>query len=226
MKKKLIFSLICFMLLTGCGKEEKKEAETNKINTFSAENVTLETVITEDDKLMIKLSNKGTELIDLLDVDVAFYKDQELLKTGDAFVKDLEMNKDGYTYTELPKDASGSTIEPTKIDVKVHKNVYETKTIESYVNQVKVTHTVDQKDANKITLTVENSSKQVLNEVEIATLFYKDGKIVGILTSYLMNVKEKATTVVYVPAIVKNSSAEYIKYDEIKFSINHAIKNK
>lgn len=226
MKKIWIFILISLCVLTGCGKKEEKKEEL-KMNHFTSSDIVADTFLLEDEKLMIHLSNTSSTMIDLLDIDVAFYNAEgELLKTGDAFLKNILSKKEGYTTVDLPKDESGKVIPSVKIDVKVHENKYEESLVENYIDKIKVSYTKDKQDENKLNLKIENTSEKVLDEVEIIALFKENGKIKASISSYFMNLAKTTDTTIYVPSILKDSESKYITYDEIDFHINHAIKNK
>lgn len=218
--------MISLCVLTGCGKKEEKQEEL-KINNFTSSNIVADTFLLDDEKLMIHLTNTSSTMIDLLDIDVAFYNAEgELLKTGDAFLKNILSKKEGYTTIELPKDESGKIIPSTKIDVKVHENKYEESLTENYIDKIKVSYTKDKSDENKLNLKIENTSGQVLNEVEIIALFKEKGEIKASISTYLINLSKDSNTTIYVPSVLKNSESKYISYDEIEFHVNHAIKNK
>jgi len=227
MKKISLILLVGLCVITGCGKKEEKKEVGLKINEYVSVPTTADSFISNDNKLIVNVSNNSSEIIDLYDIDVAFYNESgELLKTGEAFLKNILANKKGYVSLELPKDEKGNIIESTKIDIKVHENKYETKTTDNYIDKIKVTYTKDEKDQNKINLKITNSSNKKLDELEVVTLLKENNIVVATLSTYLMNVDKEATSTVYIPAVTKENETKYITYDAIESHINHAIKNK
>lgn len=225
MKKIVMILAVGMCFLTGCEKEKKEDTGLS-IHTFDTDKVSVESMISDDHKLMMKIKNEDTVLVDLLDIDVAFYKEEELLKTGEAFLKNVDAGLENYVAIELPKDSKGNIIDPTKIDIKVHKNIYEKSSVTNYTEKISASYKIDETDKQKINVEVKNTSGVVLNEVEVALVFKKNDKMVSMVSTYLLNVKEAASTVFYVPSIVSGNSAKYITYDKIDVVVNHASKNK
>lgn len=228
MKKILLSLFIGLFVITGCGKKEEKEVkEELKMNTFVSSNIEVDSFLSKDNKLIIQVENISSEMIDLLDIDVAFYNEkEELLKTSEAFLKNILSEKEGYVSLELPKDENGTVIESSKIDIKVHENKYSTQVAESYLDHIKVTYTKDKNDENKVNLKISNTSNKTLNEVEIVTLLKENGSVVATLSTYLINLGKEATSTIYIPSVTKDNTTNYVTYDEIEFHVNHAIMNK
>ena len=139
MKKIILLLVVGLCFITGC--EQKKEEEQNelKINHFASEDTKIESFITKDNQLVIYLENNSSSMVDFYDIDVAIYnKDNELLKTGEPFLKNILVNSSGYASIDLPKDEKENVIDISKIDVKVHENRYDLKTSDNYKDKIKV----------------------------------------------------------------------------------------
>jgi len=228
MKKISLILIISLCILTGCGKKEKEIVnEGLKINNFALETTKIESFISKDNKLIVKLENNSSSIVDFYDIDTAFYgENNELLKTGDAFLKNIAVESIGYALIDLPKDDNDNPIEPSRIDIKVHENKYEAKTTDNFLGKVEVSHIIDEKDKSKIDLKLTNSSNKKLNEVEVICILKENGEIVSIMSAYFIDVDKEAKTTVYIPSIIKDDVIDFITYDEIELHINHAIKNK
>lgn len=199
---------------------KRKKEESLKINHFTDSNITLETSVSNDQKLLIHATNSDKEEVDLLDFDVAFYEGDTLLKTSDIFLKNIG---DGFTSIPLPQDKDGKTLNPTKIDIKVHQQRYPSDTSKNLKDKLEVTYNLDKEDDKKIMLHALNKSGKTISEAEITVLFYKNDTLVSLVSTYFMNMQEKKDIELYTPSILKNDEMSYIDYDEIKLHVNHAI---
>lgn len=198
----------------------KKEDNELKINTFTSDKIKIETLTTKDNKLVIKI--KSTDKIDLVDFDIAFYNKEELVKTKDAFVKNLT-EKEQYIAIDMPKDDEENIIDITKIDIKTIDNLYDTSNVEDMISTLK---TETKKNEDALELTVKTTSTSKITEISLTTLFYKGSEIVSAQSSYVVELNKEKKLSVTLPYELDNGEIKYIDYDKVEVIVNHALKNK
>lgn len=212
MKKTLI---ICTMLLciTGCKKETK-----NDINKFIDKDINLEIIKSVDDSLILDVKSTNEEIIDLLNIDLAFYNKDELVSVKEVYLRNLLKDQESFLNVELPKEKD-EILEYTKIDIKTHKNIYEEKSTENYIDKIETSY---KKNDDGIAITVKNNSGFNLNNIDLAIEFIKDNKIIALKNTSLVNVGLSKDINIYPPF----KDLKEIEFDDIKININSAIKNK
>lgn len=212
MKKTLI---ICTMLLciTGCKKETK-----NDINKFIDKDINLEVIKSVDDSLILDVKSTNEEIIDLLNIDLAFYNKDELVSVKEVYLRNLLKDQESFLNVELPKEKD-EILEYTKIDIKTHKNIYEEKSTENYIDKIETSY---KKNDDGIAITVKNNSGFNLNNIDLAIEFIKDNKIIALKNTSLVNVGLSKDINIYPPF----KDLKEIEFDDIKININSAIKNK
>lgn len=225
MNKKIIIGIISvvIVLIIGCIlflTLNKKEDETLKINSFKDESIKMETIISNDDKLIIKTSS--TDKIDLLDFDIAFYNKNELLKTKDAFIKNLNKNEQ-IIVVDLPLDEEDKALNITKIDIKAINNKFDASNIEDVKEKI-TTETKENEDS--VELLIKSSIKEQITELSLTTIFYKENKIISAKTSYVVGLDKEKKLNITKPYELKDGEITYLNYDKVEVIINHAIKNK
>lgn len=227
MKKILTLTLIALLCMTGCSLKKEKVEEKDKTNIYSEDSVSTKAVVSADNKLIVTIENNDTKTLDWINIDVAYFNEEnELLKTSNGYAKNMMTGDISQSIIEMPTNSDNTPIEVSSIYVKVTSNSYQEKTVDIYKDKVTVTATADTTDTNKINVAVKNTSGVVLDELECAIMYYKGNEIVGGNTVFLTNVGESATSAVYAPMTTKDNMQEKVDYDKTVVFINNASKNK
>lgn len=231
MKKKLLLLSTCaIFLVTGCFGSKKEsntptESSDVKIKTNDTEGLELKTYLTENNEIVFSVKNTGKELVDYINIDVAFYdKKGNLLKTEKQYLRNMNVNQEGFAKMLLAQyDQEGNSTLPHKIEISLNKTVYTSK-YETVYND-KVEANVSKTDDNgKLALNVKNNSGETLNEVNIAVVFYKDSKPVDIQITSFQSLEATASQDIYIPNVTSENGIDTLKYDEVKAIVNNASK--
>ena len=231
MKQKLFLLSACMIfLMTGCfgTKNEKKEVKkasdvTVKVN--KTEGMDLKTYFTENNEIIFDVTNTGSDIIDYLNIDVAFFdKDGNLMKTDKQYLKNITSKKQDFVKLSLAQyDEKGTITLPTRIEISLNKTIYSTK-FETVYND-KVTGEVAKTDTDsQLSLNLSNNSGETLDDVAAAVVFYKDSKPVDVQVSSFQSVGTSASQTIYVPTISSDNGVKQLDYDETKVIINNASK--
>ena len=191
-----------------------------KINTFKEDKVEINAFETQDNKLVIKM--KSDELVDFADLDIAFYNKNELVKTADAFARNLSSEYQ-YITVDMPKDSEENKIDITKIDIKETNNTYDISSIEDAKKEIKVE---SNKKEDVLEITLKTDSKKSISELSYTVLFHKGNDIISASTSYVVELNKEKKVTVSLPYEIKDGEIKYLDYDKAEVIINHAFKTK
>ena len=173
----------------------------------------------------IFLTNKGKDIVDYVNIDVAFYDNNgNLMKTEKQYVRNIVAGTTNYAKLSLGQmDEKGNTTLPAKIEFALNKTVYSTKFEDVYTD--KVSGTVEKSEnEGELNLTINNTSGQKLDDVTAAVVFYKDSKPVDVQTFSFQNVDTTASQQLYVSTVVDGETTKMLDYDDAKVVINNASK--
>lgn len=226
-RKLLVFGACAIFLFTGCfstnGNDGKRDVTDVKVKINKTENLSVESYFTDNDEIIYVVKNTGKEIIDYINIDVAFYnKKGDLIKTNKQYVRNLEAGKENVVKMSLTEITDeGKSELPNKIEVALNKTTYSTKFETTYTSKVegKVEKT-DKEGQLKLTLT--NNSGVTVGELSAAIVFYKKSKPVNVEMVNIQSVEATTSQIVFVPTIVKNEQTAYVNYDEVKVVINNA----
>ena len=100
-KNLLVFSLCAIVLFTGCfgsKKESSKTASDVKIVENKTDDLEAKTYFTKNNEVIFEITNKGKDIVDYVNIDVAFYDNNgNLMKTEKQYVIN-QWNKDVGTF--------------------------------------------------------------------------------------------------------------------------------
>lgn len=226
MKKIFVFLgvlLAGFLCLTGCSLGGDASSKFN-VNVNAPEGIEMKTYVSyENEYLIIKIENGGTEDIGAYRVKAVYY-DENGNKLGEDYT--LEFNfKSGTEMVvalDMPQDSNYAPISPSKIDLTFEVDS-EYQTVvgadKLYNESIKTSYTEDSENINVI---IRNTSQYGLETVAVVA-FMKNGKIIAIeeLNEYL-DPSESITKEVKIPKDWESENDELIKYDDIKIFINEA----
>lgn len=231
MKKKLLLLSTCaIFLFTGCfGSKNESDTPTKasdvEIKTNDTEGLELKTYFTENNEIIFSIKNTGEEVVDYINIDVAFYdKEGNLLKTEKQYLRNMNVNQEGLAKMLLAQyDQEGNSTLPYKVEIALNKTIYASK-YETIYND-KIDATVSKTDVDgKLVLDVKNNSGQTLDEVNIAVVFYKDSKPIDIQTASFQSVGATTSQEIYVPSVTSEEGTNTLEYDEVKAIVNNASK--
>lgn len=231
MKKKLLLLSTCALFLfTGCFGSKKEsntptKASDVEVKTNKTEGLELKTYYTHNDEIIFSVQNTGKEVVDYVNIDVAFYdKDGNLIKTEKQYLRNMDVKHDGIVKMSLSQyDGTGNNSLPHKIEIALNKTIYDTKFETIYTD--KVSATVSKTDVDgKLNLNVTNNSGEILNDVSVAVVFYKDSKPVDVQNTSFQSVGTNVTQEIYVPTMTAKEGTKTLEYDEVKTVVNNASK--
>lgn len=225
----LVFGACAMFLFTGCFSSNKtsstKEVTDVKVKINKTEGLSVENYFTENDEIIYVVKNTGKEIIDYVNIDVAFYDAKgNLIKTDKQYVRNIEAGKENVVkmnLAELTEDGKSNL--PKRIEVALNKTVYSTKFETTYSSKVEGKIAKTDKEG-QLNLTLTNNSGVTLNDLSAAVVFYKASKPVNVEMVNVQSVEATASQTVYVPTVVKDEKTAYLDYDEVKVVINNASK--
>ena len=227
-KNLLVFSLCAIVLFTGCfgsKKESSKTASDVKIVENKTDDLEAKTYFTKNNEVIFEITNKGKDIVDYVNIDVAFYDNNgNLMKTEKKYFRNIVAGTTNYAKLSLGQmDEKGNTTLPAKIEFALNKTAYSTKFEDVYTD--KVSGAVEKSEnEGELNLTINNTSGQKLDDVTAAVVFYKDSKPVDVQTFSFQNVDTTASQQLYVSTVVDGETTKMLDYDDAKVVINNASK--
>jgi len=220
LKKILKISLFILILtlfvsiLTGCSDDDKDDNKKSKKQ--SKEKVKLEDKITIDSEsstngeLIVFLQNNNNTTIDLT-VEAEFYdKEGNIIGTEEDLV----------TLGKSSKAALGFD-QPDSFDT--HKINLRASDSSDYIKSYHDDLTISDNNTGKeVIIKLKNTSKNTIESINVAVVFYKNDKIVGFDNNYEFDLKsnKEASMSIHVP--YSKDSFEIIDFDDYEIFINDA----
>lgn len=175
MKTKIltIIMIASLLLTTGCKNNNDNQAKNVKTNDKYSENIEVKTA-TLDDTLLVTLKNNNQITIDT-DIIINYYDKKDKLVSSD---------EDTYSAITPKKDIT--------ISFNIYKNYsyYEIELVSSktnytnYENDIKISENNNEEEKS-ITFNVKNNSKNTIEYIELAILFYKNNKLISYDSEYI-----------------------------------------
>lgn len=231
MKQKLLLLSACaIFLVTGCfGSKNKSDIPTQasdvKIKTNDTEGIELKTYLTNNNEIIFDVKNVGEEVIDYLNIDVAFYNKQgNLIRTEKQYLRNMNVNQEGFVKMTLAQyDMEGNSTLPYQVEIALNKTIYSAKFETIYTDKVETTVSKTDVDG-KLVLDVKNNSGETLNEVNAVIVFYKDSKPIDVQAASFQSVESTISQEIYVPTVTTEEGSSSLEYDEVKAIVNNASK--
>lgn len=231
MKKKLLLLSTCaIFLFTGCfGSKKESDNPTTisdvKIKTNNTEGLELNTYLTDNNEIILSVKNTGKEVVDYINVDVAFYdKEGNLIRTDKQYLRNMNADQEGLVKMLLAQyDQEGNSTLPYQIEIVLNKTIYTSKYETIYTDKVEAT--VSKSDTEgQLNLNVKNNSGETLDDVQIAVVFYKDSKPVDLQIASFQSVGSTTSQEIYIPTITSGTEIKTLDYDDVKAVVNNASK--
>ncbi len=216
MKKKIFIFALCgflILLLTGCGKSTANSNQSggNSANNFDAtkveKNISIsEETIISNNSLVAIIKNGNDESINI-EVEAVFYDaDGNPLGSNSAYLSIYNKQQMACNFYDIPSGYSDY-----EISIKATKPIYT-----NYSNKIDVT---SNDTGEQIVVQVTNNSSDTIDNIDIATVFYKNGKIVGYENGYDSDLKSDATSTsnIYYPY---DANFENVSFDKYKVYVS------
>ncbi len=222
--KKKIFSLLVVLVgvivLTGCSILPTKNNQNSSNNTAVGttkkvdvkkleKNITSSAAMTEEGKLIVFVKN-GNKLTVQLKVEVEFY---------DGEGKIIGSDKDDLFALEGGSEAAVEMYETPDnyAKYKIYTDVEEAYNTKSYVKDLEITHN----KTDKVIAQVKNNSKEKIESMYVAVVFYQGDKVVGYDLGIESDVQpgRSANFNFYSPV---NRNYDDVSFDNYKIFVNQA----
>lgn len=200
MMKKVLIYLLCstvlVFLLAGCGNSSNDDSgkkSANKGSDFDTEKIEKNITISEieeakDGSLVAIVKNDNDEVVEI-EIEVVFYDSEEnSLGSDTCYLSMYNKQEMACEFYDTPSDYNDY-----EVNVVAEENYYP-----NYFNQIEVT---DNDTGEQVVVQVTNNADEEIEVIDVAVVFYKDGKIVGYSGSYESNLRSgsKSTSNIYYP---------------------------
>lgn len=180
MKKRilLMITLTTFFLLTGCKKVDRTITEQVKTNDKYSENVNIKSTVL-DDTIILFIINNNNITIDS-NITINFYnKKNKLISSDEDSYSAITPKKEIIVSFNIYKDYDHYEI---KLDSQKTKYT-------NYENDISIVEKNNKNDKT-ITFNIKNNSKDTIEYLELAILFYKKDKLVYYDSEYVFKLKK------------------------------------
>lgn len=229
-RKILLLSTCAIFLFTGCFSSKNKSNDLNnaediKIKINDTKDLKLNTYFTDNSELIFSVTNKGSELIDYVNIDVAFYDEKgNLIRTDKQYARNINVNQENFSKMNLVQyDEKGNIILPYKIEVVLNKTIYSSKYETTYNDKIEANVSKSDEEG-QLNLNIKNNSGEVLDDINVAVVFYKDSKPVNVQVSSFQSVESTTSQIIYVPTVISDDNVKMLDYDDVKVVVNNASK--
>lgn len=210
MKKKLIILLLLIPLIfTGCKKIDRTISEEIKTNDKYSKNIEVKSTKL-DDTIILFLTNKNNITIDT-DITINFYdKKKKLIANSEDTYSAITPKKEIVISFEVFKD-----YDYYEITLSSQKTKYT-----NYENDISIAEN-DNKKEKEITFEINNNSKNTIEYIEIAILFYKNKQLVAHDSKYIFKLKkDKKATIEFIYPYT--DEFKELEFDSYKVYTNEA----
>lgn len=213
--KKVLGILLCGFLvlsLTGCGNSSdtdntNQSSGSNTQEKFNAEKIEKNISISEsaeaaDNTIVAVIKNNNDETVNI-EVEAVFYDaDGNTLGSDSDYLSIYNNQEMACNFYNTPSNYSDY-----EINIKAEESYYK-----NYSNQIEVSNN---NTGDQIAVQVTNNSSDDIESVDIAVVFYNEGKIVGYSNNYENDLRSKgtATANIYYPY---DSNYDDVAFDEYK----------
>lgn len=217
MSKKLLSIVLCGFLMigiSGCGNSDTDNSNqsrgTNE-NSFDAKKVEKNISVSEEgiaaDKTLVAIIKNGNKESVDLEVEAVFYDEEGNSVGSDTSYLSIYGNQEmACNFYNTPTNYSDY-----EINIKANESVYD-----NYSNKVEVK---DNNTGEQLAVQVVNNAGQDINNVDVAVVFYKDGKIVGFGNDLASDLREGETSTsnIYYPY---DENYDDVTFDEYKVFVS------
>ena len=223
MSKKLFSILLCgFLVLgvVGCGNEAKTDSSNQSTGTnesFNAKKIEKNISITEegiaaDNTVVASIKNKNKEAVDL-EVEAVFYDEEgNALGNDTAYLSIYNNQEMACNFYNVPENYSDY-----EIKIKANDSLYK-----NFSNKVEVK---DNNTGEQLAVQVVNNAGKDIENVDVAVVFYQDGKIVGFGNDLASDLRdgETSTSNIYYPYDENYDDVSFDEYKVFVSAYNYAV---
>lgn len=220
MKKILISTIGLLLFFTGCS-NLKKDDEIRVVK-YNNSKIDLKYTVVNDDSIIIETINNG-ENVDYASINVAAYNsNNELLGVEKQYLHSLVNGQKNLIKISL-NDFISNDDKVSKIELNIKPKKYEKNIEKSFISNIEgKIESTDDKDQIKLTLT--NNSEVVIDNLNAAVVFTKNGKMVDIYNVNVQSMDDTYSENIYVPLSEnKDGTVSYVDYDDTSIIVNYAI---
>lgn len=220
MKKILISTIGLLLFFTGCS-NLKKDDEIRVVK-YNNSKIDLKYTVVNDDSIIIETKNNG-ENVDYASINVAAYNsNNELLGVEKQYLHSLVNGQKNLIKISL-NDFISNDDKVSKIELNIKPKKYEKNIEKSFISNIEgKIESTDDKDQIKLTLT--NNSGVVIDNLNAAVVFTKNGKMVDIYNVNAQSMNDTYSENIYVPLSEnKDGTVSYVDYDDTSIIVNYAI---
>ena len=209
--KKITILILTLLFLVGCSNQKINTRSSQKFisNDELSENLTIESAVSNN-KLILFITNNNTEIVDT-EIKVEFYdQDDKKVSTEEDIYSAILDKKEIAVVFDIFKnyDYFKVFIETTKSSFK------------SYEDKITILEQNDTENFN-MKFKITNNAEEDIDYLELAIIYYKDDKIVGVESEYKSNIK-KGKDITFNLSYPYNSKFELIEYNNFKIYVNEA----